>query len=187
MTFDDCYNTANVAQEVSLLRAAGVVATFFCIGEPVSRTPAPFVELVRTFPLGDHTWSHPNLTLIQPAAASLQLSKGAAAIEQATGWGMVPLMRPPGGYSGNGVTAEAAKLGLAIIKWDVDTSDWDSNSTVASVVAQALTAHPGSIIVMHDRDLSVAALPAVIAALRGRGFSFVTVPELLGIPWQSAP
>ena len=43
---------------------------------------------------------------------------------------------------------------------------------------------PGSIVVMHDgggpRDETLAALPRIIDTLRGRGYRFATVTELLG-------
>jgi peptidoglycan/xylan/chitin deacetylase (PgdA/CDA1 family) len=43
---------------------------------------------------------------------------------------------------------------------------------------------PGSIIISHDgggpRGQTLGAYPAVIAALRKRGYGFVTVPALLG-------
>jgi hypothetical protein len=41
----------------------------------------------------------------------------------------------------------------------------------------------GSVILGHcGSAIDVAALPGVIAAYRARGFTFVTVPELLGMP-----
>ena len=52
------------------------------------------------------------------------------------------------------------------------------------IVQRALAgAHPGAIILMHDgggdRSQTVAALPAIIHALRARGYRLVTVPQLL--------
>jgi len=38
---------------------------------------------------------------------------------------------------------------------------------------------PGAIVLMHDRNTSVAALPAIIDGLRARGFTLVTLTELL--------
>ena len=44
---------------------------------------------------------------------------------------------------------------------------------------------PGSIILMHDgggpRGQTLAALPRIINTLRGRGYKFATVPDLLGL------
>jgi len=43
---------------------------------------------------------------------------------------------------------------------------------------------PGSIVLMHDgggdRSGTLAALPRIIDTLRGRGYSFATVSQLLG-------
>ena len=45
-------------------------------------------------------------------------------------------------------------------------------------------AHPGAIVIMHDgggdRSETLAALPDVIDTLRSRGYTFVTVTQLLG-------
>jgi peptidoglycan/xylan/chitin deacetylase (PgdA/CDA1 family) len=50
--------------------------------------------------------------------------------------------------------------------------------------------HDGSIVLMHDgggpRGQTLAALPVIISALRARGYSFATVPQLLGYPTRYA-
>jgi peptidoglycan/xylan/chitin deacetylase (PgdA/CDA1 family) len=72
-------------------------------------------------------------------------------------------------------------------------------SRIAELVVDG--AHPGSIVLLHDgmnldhgadQSETVKALPGIIRGLRARGFSFVTVPELLNQPaylqaWGSDP
>jgi hypothetical protein len=57
-------------------------------------------------------------------------------------------------------------------------------------------AAPGAILIFHDgyesyggrRDQSVAAIGPLIDTLRDRGFGFITVDHMLGVPaYQSAP
>lgn len=72
------------------------------------------------------------------------------------------------------------RLGLAQIIWDVDTDDWrDRNSAI--VAHRAISrAHRGDIILMHDiHPTTVRAVPKILRGLAKRGFTFVTVPELL--------
>jgi peptidoglycan/xylan/chitin deacetylase (PgdA/CDA1 family) len=74
----------------------------------------------------------------------------------------------------------AKALGLAQIIWDVDTDDWrDRNSRL--VAHRAITrARRGDIILMHDiHPTTVNAVPAILNGLARRGFTFVTVPDLL--------
>ena len=65
--------------------------------------------------------------------------------------------------------------------WDVDTLDWKYRDS-AEVTRRALAdVKPGSIILMHDiHATSVDAVPGLVSALAQRGYTLVTVPQLLG-------
>jgi len=94
------------------------------------------------------------------------------------------LFRPPGGGVDAAVIDAAAALGMRTVTWDVDPSDW-SNPGSGAVYGRVIDAvQPGSIVVMHDgggdRGGTLAALPSIIDTLRGRGYEFATVSELLG-------
>ena len=40
---------------------------------------------------------------------------------------------------------------------------------------------PGSIVLLHDvHPSTVAAVPAIVAGLKAKGYTFVTVPQLIG-------
>jgi peptidoglycan/xylan/chitin deacetylase (PgdA/CDA1 family) len=66
----------------------------------------------------------------------------------------------------------------------VDPRDWAQPG--AGAIEQRVLAQvsPGAIILSHDgggpRAGTLVAYPHIIAALRARGYGFVTVPELLG-------
>ena len=78
----------------------------------------------------------------------------------------------------------AGSLGMKTITWDVDPRDWSLPGTAAIYSNIVGNARPGSIILMHDgggpRDETLAALPQIIDTLRGNGYRFETVSELLG-------
>ena len=70
-----------------------------------------------------------------------------------------------------------------LVMWDVDTRDW-SGISASRIVARAVRGTRGSIILMHAGPRNTTrALGAIIRNYRARGYAFVTVPELLGIPW----
>ncbi|HMT90017.1 MAG TPA: hypothetical protein PKC73_10290, partial [Dermatophilaceae bacterium] len=72
-------------------------------------------------------------------------------------------------------------LGWPVVLWDVDSEDWRNRSAPITTQRVLSTVRPGSIVLMHDiHGSSVDATPGIIAALKARGFVFVTVPELLG-------
>ena len=65
--------------------------------------------------------------------------------------------------------------------WDIDTLDWTGISANA-IASAALKGKAGSIILMHTSPVNTArALPAIISRFRKRGFTFVTIGQMLGI------
>ena len=86
-----------------------------------------------------------------------------------------PFLRPPYGAYNDRVLAAT---GVPIIFWSVDPLDWRDRD--AEVVAARIIISPvGAIILAHDiHRTTVAAVPAIIAALKGRGIHFVTVAKL---------
>jgi peptidoglycan/xylan/chitin deacetylase (PgdA/CDA1 family) len=70
------------------------------------------------------------------------------------------------------------------VLWNVDPRDWSLPGTSSIVRTVLSEVQPGSIIISHDgggpRGQTLAAYPTIIAALRGRGYRIVTIPELLG-------
>jgi peptidoglycan-N-acetylglucosamine deacetylase len=95
----------------------------------------------------------------------------------------LPVMRPPGGMWDDATLAAATSAGEpTIVLWDVDTSDWTGIGSRA-IRASALSGGKGSIVVMHTSSMAtVRALPRIIHRYRERGFTFVTIGQLLGIP-----
>jgi peptidoglycan/xylan/chitin deacetylase (PgdA/CDA1 family) len=167
-----------------VLEREKVPGTFFLIGEQVGGKGALLKRALRDgFPLGDHTWSHANVSG-GGAAAARQVSSAKNAIVKATGYTPC-LFRAPGGAVSGPLISEARGLGFNTIQWDVDPTDWATPGTDAIYSRVTSQAKPGSIILMHDgggpRGQTLAALPRIIATLRSRGYKFATVPDLLGL------
>jgi peptidoglycan-N-acetylglucosamine deacetylase len=186
LTFDDgpWYQTA---QFLSLLEHYKVPATFFEVGEHIAQFgEGGAIErrmLADGDMIGDHTWSHIVVAGAGPVAAS-QIQETAAAIRGAT-HGFTPcLFRAPDGDVSPALIGEARSLGFTTIQWDIDPRDW-ALPGVGEIESNVLAnAHPGAIAIMHDgggdRSETLAALPTIISTLRARGYTFVTVTQLLG-------
>jgi peptidoglycan/xylan/chitin deacetylase (PgdA/CDA1 family) len=183
LTFDDGPNPFYTPQVLSILQRFKVPGTFFCIGRQIAANRAIVQRVVQAGEeIGDHTWDHPNLTLMSVPAIRAQMEDTATAIQWATGR-RPDLFRAPYGAMNNIVLTQAAQLGFVTIAWSVDTEDWQRRG-VASIVSIALNdATNGSIILMHDgggnRSQTVQALPQIITALRERGYKLVTISRLL--------
>lgn len=185
LTFDDG-PSIYTQRFVRMLRAQKAVATFFMIGEQVTSGYRSIVreELRDGDALGDHTWTHANLPTLSSGAIRGQLSSTKAAIASLSGYTPC-VFRPPYGAYDTLVVDVARSLGLDTVTWNVDPADYTLPG--AGAIEQRVLAHtqPGSIVLSHDgggpRLQTLDAYPHIIAALRARGYRFVTVPQLLGL------
>lgn len=167
---------------VRMLARNHAPATFFVIGQQVNAYRATMLaELREGDVLGDHTFSHPDLTRSGNVRGQLQSTIGAIRTET----GYTPcVFRPPYGAYNASVVRTARSLGMATVTWNVDPSDYlqpGAGTIKRRVLSQV---QPGSIVISHDgggpRGQTLAAYPAIIRALRAHGYRIVTIPQLLG-------
>ncbi|HET6174363.1 MAG TPA: polysaccharide deacetylase family protein [Gaiellales bacterium] len=180
LTFDDGPGpyTSQVLEE---LRSLHVRATFFVIGHNVQQSPG-IVRALRAagMVVGNHSWSHPQMTKLKLAAQRSQVIRTQDMLEATIGQ-RPRFFRPPM-WAWNRTTARAvAEQGMIGVLFSVDTRDW-SRPGVTAIVRQALTAHDGQIIALHDaggdREQTVRALPLIVKGLRARGLEPVTLDQL---------
>ena len=182
LTFDDGPWPAQTEKIVAILKAAGVRATFFELGEQVRRYPAISRAVVAAGDvIGNHSWNHPFLTKLKAPGVRHQIADGASAIKAATG--VAPtLFRPPYGAINNTVWAQAKTEREKVVLWDVDTLDWSKPGVPKILANMKREIRQASIILMHDgggdRSQTIAALPPMIDWLKQQGYTFVTVDEL---------
>jgi peptidoglycan/xylan/chitin deacetylase (PgdA/CDA1 family) len=189
LSFDDGpWNDPPSIDFVRLLARYGVPATFFEIGDEIAAEDphgaAERAMLADGDMIGNHTWTHPDMAALSPAAQRAQLESTDAAIRRATGFTPC-LWRPPYDDFSPGVVALARSLGMLTIDWNIDPRDW-SLPGVGSIEATAIdNARPGGIVELHfgggPRLQTLAALPDIITTLRRRGYRFVTVAQMLGL------
>jgi peptidoglycan-N-acetylglucosamine deacetylase len=168
---------------VRMLERSHAAATFFVIGKLVSSPYKDMLlrELRDGDALGDHTFTHADLT--RTRGASAQLHQTISVIRSLTGYTPC-VFRPPYGAYDKSTVRTARWLGLATVLWNVDPSDYAQPGTGTIERRILAQVQPGSIIISHDgggsRRQTLAAYPRVIAKLRARGYRVVTIPELLG-------
>ena len=174
---------ADTGAFVRMLERSRAPATFFLIGRQLSGAYRPTLlrELRDGDVLGDHTFTHPDLT--RSGGVYGQLRHTIQAIRSLTGYTPCVFRPPYGAYDGS-VLSTARSLGLATVMWNVDPRDWARPGTAAIERTVLSQVQPGSIIISHDgggpRGQTLAAYPWIIDALRARGYRIVTIPELLG-------
>ena len=180
LTFDDCNVRSAWSRILSVLQANTVHATFFCIGENVSRLADLARRTVREGnAVGDHTYDHAYLPGLSQSAVRRRLEIDEAIWWKVAGATPAPYFRPPdGAYDGTTLRAAGSVGYLRTIIWDVDPRDW-SRPGPSAITARVLGAvHPGSIVVLHVLAQTAAALPAILRGLRKRRLRQSTLPEL---------
>jgi peptidoglycan/xylan/chitin deacetylase (PgdA/CDA1 family) len=184
LTYDDGPSTYTPAF-LRELRKLGVPATFFVIGQQVSANASLMRSILRSGSMvANHSWSHPDMGG-GGAAASSQLREGNAAIRRATGFTPC-LFRPPYGSTSADLVSRANAQGMTSVLWTVDPLDWRTPGTGSIVSSVLRQTSGGAIILSHDgggpRSQTLAALPQIVRTLKGRGYKFVTLTDLLGYP-----
>lgn len=179
LTFDDgpIRQTASV---LNALKARGARATFFVLGSQARAHPALLRRMVAEgHAIGNHSWSHPQFFHARSATVRKQIRKTNAAIRSATGTTPV-IMRPPFGQQDARIRKSIREFGEAVVLWSVDTEDWKYRSTKRVTRYVVKHAKRDAIVLLHDiRPTTRAAAPAIVAKLQAKGYTLVTVPELL--------
>ncbi|NMP09411.1 polysaccharide deacetylase family protein [Paenibacillus polymyxa] len=185
LTFDDGPDESNTPAILDLLQKYDAKATFFVVGSRVEKLPHLVKrEREEGHEVGNHTFLHSSFQYISRNKALSELNQGQASIVQATGAG-THLFRPPGGSYNDTLVKLSKEKGLKIIlwSWHQDTLDW-RKSGVHRIADKVLrNARNGDIVLMHDyvhqSTQTVDALKIILPELKRRGYSFVTVSELL--------
>jgi peptidoglycan-N-acetylglucosamine deacetylase len=183
MTFDDGPSAENTPRLLEMLKQRNIKATFFLIGQNVVSNP----DLVRRIlaeghEIGNHSWTHPQLSKLSDDRVTAEITKTQDAIKDASGF-TPTLLRPPYGA----ITPRQRewiqnRFGLNIILWSVDPFDWKRPG--ASVITQRILSQtrPGAIILSHDiHKQTIDAMPGTLDALIAKGYKFATVSQLIAM------
>jgi peptidoglycan/xylan/chitin deacetylase (PgdA/CDA1 family) len=189
LTFDDGPSAKLTPMLLDILKQRGIKATFFLVGQNAAEYPDIVKrEIAEGHEVGNHSWSHPQLTKLSADGVTAQIEKTNAAIRAAIGHDPV-VMRPPYGATNARLDRRLNdQYGMKVILWDVDPLDWKYHNS-ARVEREILSqTKPGSIILVHDiHATSVAAMPDTLDALIAKGYKFVTVSELIAMAGSVAP
>jgi len=192
LTFDAGANADGLTSILATLDAKDVRATFFLTGNFADAYPTRSRQIVAAgHRLANHSVTHPHLPTFSDAKIRAEVLDAERKIRAAAGASPKPFFRFPYGDRNAHTIAVVNDAGYACIRWTVDTLGWkgtDPGGQTAQTVTQRVVnaATPGEIVLMHvgsnpddHTTLDADALPAMIDALRAKGYSFVTLDVLL--------
>lgn len=198
LTFDDGPDPVWTPKILDILKAEKAPATFFIVGEN-ALTQRPLLErlVAEGHEVGSHTYTHPNLAQASPRETALELNTNQRLFQAYTGRSL-RLFRAP--YFGDAEPTtsdeiipvqEAQQSGYLSVGLHVDPDDWKRPGAAEIVrrtiegVEHGSASSSANIVLLHDsggdRAQTVAALPAIIHALRARGYRLVPVSALAGL------
>jgi peptidoglycan/xylan/chitin deacetylase (PgdA/CDA1 family) len=178
LTFDDGPDPRSTPAFLDLLRAHRVQATFFLLGEMLSRAPELGAELVAAgHEVAVHGWQHRCLLARGPRSTYDDLARARDLIAAVTGrqprW-----FRPPYGVLTTSALNAARRLDLTPVLWTAWGRDWEARATPESVLATVTgRLRGGGTVLLHDSDCTstpdswrrtLAALPELIDGVRAR-------------------
>ncbi|WRZ95552.1 polysaccharide deacetylase family protein [Streptomyces sp. NBC_01007] len=172
---------------MDLLKEYKASSTFFLEGRRIHEFPDVVRRIAREgHEIGDHTWTHAVLTDVSDAQIRDELRRTARAISRITGTEPT-LMRPPQGRTDDHVSKVSKELGMAQVLWTVTAKDYETNDT--TLISKRVLAGAGrdGIILLHPLHKgTVPAMPSILETLSKRGYTFVTVSQLLA-PSRAEP
>jgi len=210
LTFDVCQlaneKTGYDSNIVNFLRQNKIKATFYISGKWMLSHPDKTKQLIADplFEIGGHGWDHANMREItgvamrnqvewtqgqyellweQVADSACAKSKGASEMDKIP---RIPYtFRFPHGVCSPESLEHLAEAGLPAVQWSLFTRDARKTQTAKAIVDLVKnTIYPGDIIIMHANGqgrYGYEALKNFVPALRKKGYSFVTVTELLSL------
>ncbi|MFG1479294.1 polysaccharide deacetylase family protein [Xanthobacter sp. V4C-4] len=183
LTFDDGPNAETTPRLLAILKARGIKATFFVLGNMAAKHPDVLKMIADDgHEIGNHSWSHPQLTRVPMAVVDKQVGETSALIEEVTGK-KPRYLRPPYGSMKPALRDHIEdSFGLTIVNWSVDPLDWkhrDSKIVYDEIMKQA---KPGAIVLSHDIYAStVDAMERALDDLIAKGYKFGTMSELIAM------
>jgi peptidoglycan/xylan/chitin deacetylase (PgdA/CDA1 family) len=170
LTFDDGPVPGITPAALSVLKEAGVKASFFCVGENVEKHPEIYQQiLAEGHTTGNHTFHHVDGWNSSTRNYLDEVSRCAKVISS-------KLFRPPYGRM-RPSQRKAIQRNYKIVLWDVLTYDFEKTLSGEDCLELALkNSRNGSIIVFHDsekaKERMLYALPKYIEEMKKRGFAF---------------
>ena len=205
LTFDDGPDQDWTNAMLDVLAAERVKATFFVLGQNAQSHPEILQRMVAEgHELGNHTFTHPNLSEVGAYRRTLELNATQRTIQSSVGVS-TRLFRPPYWERSFPDTMEqvrvlqsAARLNYITAGFSADAMDWSlwkevsgqhekrTPEEMASMLIKNVEELQGNIVLLHDgggdRSASLRVLQIIIPELRERGYRFEKISELLGVP-----
>ena len=185
LTFDAGYESDLTAGILDTLKAHGVPAAFFLVGNYVRDYPELINRMVSEGHIvANHTMTHPDMSKISDKAAfAKELARVEEIYTNVTGSEIPRFYRPPKGTFCESNLRHAQELGYKTIFWSAAYKDWEEKNqpTKEEAFAKLLPrAHPGAVILLHNTSKTNALiLDELLIKYKEMGYRFESLEHLV--------
>jgi peptidoglycan/xylan/chitin deacetylase (PgdA/CDA1 family) len=177
LTFDDGPWLGNTPAVLKALADHCLKATFFPIGKHATYYPELLKEVAAAgHTIGNHTWSHQNLTKKKFEDGKAEIEKGVSAVQMAVGGPTAPFFRFPVLKHPPEFVKYLGERNVGIFSTDMDSFDFTMRSPerVIASVMKKLQKFGKGIVLLHDFQRHTAeALPELLNQLKEGGYKIV--------------
>ena len=186
LTFDDGPHPTLTPKLLDILAERNIRCTFYVVGPLVRTYPAIMKRMVAEgHEVANHTMTHRDIRHISVDRMKTELGDCHKLLVDITGQTPLTFRPPGGGYNDRLMKIIYDDLGYSTFIWTVDTNDWRRPGV--DVVTKRLIngASPGAILLCHDIHApTIEAIPAAVDGILKKGYTFVTVSQLVGLEKQ---
>lgn len=174
LTFDD--GPSKYTKEiVDILKEYNVGGTFFFLGVNAKKHPdAVRYAFDNGYSIGNHTMNHPNLPKLTKEEQENEIFQSAKIIEEIISE-KVNLFRPPYGAQNEQIIDLVQSQQLKTILWNKDPKDWNTKDSEKIVNYVRDSKAAGSIILLHESETVISALPSIIRFLQDQHLEIVNL------------
>ncbi|WP_164667295.1 polysaccharide deacetylase family protein [Virgibacillus doumboii] len=174
LTFDDGPSRYS-KKLVDILKEYQVGGTFFFIGMNVKKNPE-YVRYVNSngFSIGTHSMNHVNVSQLSYKKQEHEVMKATQLVEAIINE-EVDLFRPPYGKHDQLTQNLINEHNRKMVLWNKDPKDWKSENANRIINYIKRSDMSGSIIILHETQATIDALPQIIEYLQGQGLEIVNL------------
>lgn len=180
LTFDAAWGADKTQGILDVMEQYGAKGTFFLVGFWIDKYEKETKAIAEAgFDIGNHSRNHLNMPKLSENEIKNEIEYVNDRVFDLTGKKPKYFRAPFGDYS-NKLMTSLEELNMVGVQWSIDSLDWKGLSAKQIYERVVPKAKSGDIVLFHNNsDHVLDALPLVLSALKGQGFEFVTLSQLV--------
>lgn len=176
LSFDDGPDPVHTPPLLDLMKAHGVKATFFLIGDQVQRHPELVQRIVdEGHAIGNHSMTHPRMPKLSARAQLADIAAADGVLRRFNGRPR-QLFRPPNGRATLATIFNSLMRRRPLVLWSIDSKDYELNADQVVARLEQTRLRGGDILLFHDDgSVALAALSRLLPKWVDSGLRFATL------------